>query len=559
MHHSTVPHPTVHLHRGRNLEDFLVVGRNGIDCARTARATYFLSPVGFVSILLYAVFTAMDVSQEDLDNFLTIVESKLRGPFSSLDVAKAVTSTRSLTPRQYVEQLIQVFPRMDKVTKLRVLIAMLGLDPSDEHDDLVYDLFTEAIQERLAEDWVKVIAGLNRGIMYQDCDGSRDSCRGEEAQQLLEKSCADVLDRVVLHKQHVDGDPLFAPYFYSLLNADVLKEVLPECLTNPHFKVNMDAAILKEDQQFEQKKVLDGQSGTIARRDNVATNGPTETKPKAQDLPTMPGINKLNKAKVVEAGKSSLFLANKKPPGARLGQLGTQFNALRKPGTSRAILTKGRRPGLPGPAGSSSTTSAKFGANRSKMMMVDLAEVKDLQEEAKQREETPKEARKRKLMDLATSKGLVKKAKTAAPGATTVAGTPKAKKVVAQKNITIPQALEVPQTNRSVDIAAAAVTAYRGQQKELATAAPPAGQAPNGEWTQHLEKSNRLSAEDRERVRQFFVDRANPTPDVPVYRLKLHEEKYAEPGTELTVKETLYLELDYNTFGFKKLRKIKKK
>lgn len=501
----------------------------------------------------------MDVSQEDLDNFLTIVESKLRGPFSSLDVAKAVTSTRGLTPRQYVEQLIQVFPRMDKVTKLRVLIAMLGLDPSDEHDGLIYDLFTAAIQERLAEDWVKVIAGLNRGIMYQDCDGSRDSCRGEEAQQLLEKSCADVLDRVILQEQHVDGDPLFAPYFYSLLNADVLKEILPECLKNPHFKVNMDAAILKEDEQYEQKKVHDGQSGTIARRDNAATNGPTETKSKAQDLPTMPGINKLNKAKVVETGKSSLFLANKRPAVARPGQLGTQFNALRKPGTSRAILTKGRRPGLPGPAGSTSTTSAKFGASRSKMMMVDLAEVKDLQEEAKQREETPKEARKRKLMDLATSKGLVKKAKTATLGVTAVAGAPKAEKGVAQKSGTITQAPEVPQTNKSVDIAAAAVTAYRGQQKELATAAPPAGQAPNGEWTQHLEKSNRLSAEDRERVRQFFVDRINPTPDVPVYRLKLHEEKYAEPGTGLTVKETLYLELDYNTFGFKKLRKIKKK
>ena len=527
-----------------------------VDCARTARVAYFFNPVDFLRQLSVTLFfTAMDVSQEDLDNFLTIVESKLRGPFSSLDVAKAVTSTRGLTPRQYVEQLIQVFPRMDKVTKLRVLIAMLGLDPSDEHDDLIYDLFTTGIEERLAEDWVKVIAGLNRGIMYQDSDGSRESCRGEEAQQLLEKSCADVLDRVLLHKRHVDRDPLFAPYFYSLLNADVLKEVLPECLKNPHFKVNVDAAVLKEDEQFEQKKVHDGQSGTIARRDNAATNGATETKPKAQDLPTMPGINKLNKAKVTDTGKSSLFLANKKPTVARPGQLVTQFNALRKPGTSRAILTKGRRPGLPGPAGSTGTTSAKFGASRSKMMMVDLAEVKDLQVEAKQREETPKEARKRKLMDLATSKGLVKKAKTTAtPGGTAVAGATKAGKGVAQK--TIPQA---PQTDTGVDIAAAAVTAYRGQQKELATAAPPAGQAPNGEWTQHLEKSNRLSAEDRERVRQFFVDRTNPTPDVPVYRLKLHEEKSAEPGTGLTVKETLYLELDYNTFGFKKLRKIKKK
>lgn len=255
----------------------------------------------------------MVVSQEDLDNFLTIVESKLRGPFSSLDVAKAVTSTRDLAPRQYLQQVKQVFPRMDKVTKLRVLIAMLGLDPSEETDDLIYELFSAGQEERLSEEWVKVIAGLNRGIMYQDGDGSRESCRGEDAQQLLEKSCNDVLERVVKHKEHADTDPLFSPYFYSLLNADVLKEVLPECLKNPHFKVNADAAILKEDERLEQKKAQDDQSGSITRRTNAATNGKAEAKPKARDLPTMPGINKLTKARATtEAGKSSMFLPAKK-------------------------------------------------------------------------------------------------------------------------------------------------------------------------------------------------------------------------------------------------------
>lgn len=437
---------------------------------------------------------------------------------------------------------------MDKVTKLRVLIAMLGLDPSEETDDLIYELFSAGQEERLSEEWVKVIAGLNRGIMYQDGDGSRESCRGEDAQQLLEKSCNDVLERVVQHKEHADTDPLFSPYFYSLLNADVLKEVLPECLKNPHFKVNADAAILKEDERLEQKKAQDDQSGSITRRTNAATNGKAEAKPKARDLPTMPGINKLTKARATtEAGKSSMFLPAKKTPTSRPGQLGKQFNPIRKtPGTARAILTKGRRPGARGAAGSTGT-NPKFGANRSKMKMVDLAEVQGLQEEAiaKQREETPKEARKRKIMDMANSKGIVKKAKTSP-----IEGAAMAKKApVAQ----------APQPGGGVDMAAAAVAAYQGQQKEPATTAPPVGQAPNGEWTQHLEKSNRLAAEDRERIRQFFVDRTNPTPDVPVYRAKLHEEKSAEPGTGLTVKETLYLELDYNTFGFKKLRKIKKK
>jgi hypothetical protein len=499
----------------------------------------------------------MDFSQEDLDNFLTVVESKLRGPFSSLDVAKAVTSTRGVTPRQYVEKLIQVFPRMDKVTKLRVLIAMLGLDPSDETDDLIYNLFTAGEEERLSEEWVKVIAGLSRGIMYQDGEGSRESCRGRDAQHLLEKSCSEVLDRVGRQDHHTDTNPLFSPFLYSLLNADVLKEVLPECLNNPHFKANASAAVLKEDEHAEQKKVHDGQSGTIAARDIKATNGATETKPKAQDLPTMPGLSKLNKTRPVDAPKGSLFLANKKPAASRPGQQATQFNSLRKkPGTARAILSKGRRPGVVGTIGSAGASAPKYGANKSKMMMVDLAEVQGLQNEAKQREETPKEARKRKLMDLANSKGLVKKAKASPVDGAPVSGDGQAVENTATKK---PPDKQEQQTRNSVDMASAAVAPIQGQHEEPASEAPPSAQGPNGDWMQHLEKSNRLSVEDRERVRQFFADRTNPTPDVAVHRLKLHEEKSIEAGTGLTIKETLYLELDYNTFGFKKLRKIKKK
>lgn len=498
----------------------------------------------------------MDFSQEDLDSFLTVVESKLRGPFSSLDVAKAVTSTRGVTPRQYVEKLIQVFPRMDKVTKLRVLIAMLGLDPSDDTDDLIYNLFTAGEEERLSEEWVKIIAGLSRGIMYQDGEGSRESCRGRDAQHLLEKSCSEVLDRVVRQDHHTDANPLFSPFFYSLLNADVLNEVLPECLSNPHFKANASAAVLKEDEHAEQKRVHDGQSGTIATRDNNATNGATETKPKAQDLPTMPGLNKLNKIRPVDAAKGSLFLANKKPAASRSGQQATQFNSLRKPGTARAILSKGRRPGVVGTVGPVGASAPKYGANRSKMMMVDLAEVQGLQNEAKQREETPKEARKRKLMDLANSKGLVKKAKTSpADGAPLSGGGLTEQNAAPTKS----PAKQEPQTGNSLDMVTAAAAAIQGKHEETTAEAPPAAQGPNGDWMQHLEKSNRLSMEDRERVRQFFVDRTNPTPDVPIHRLKLHEEKSIEAGTGLTIKETLYLELDYNTFGFKKLRKIKKK
>jgi hypothetical protein len=492
----------------------------------------------------------MDVSQEDLDNFLTIVESKLRGPFSSLDVAKAVTSTRGLSPRQYIQQLIKVFPRMDKVTKLRVIIALLGLDPSDETDDLIYDLLQDAQEDRLSEEWVKIIAGISCGVMYQEDEGSHESCRGNEAQNIFEKSSESALEAIRNQRLSVDSDPLFSPYFYSLLNPDILKEVLPESLHNPHFTVNTDAGILKEDELAERKKIQEGQSGTIARRENAPVQESMDPKPKEQDLPTMPGMNKLNKSRIkVEPGKSSLFLATKKPIGNRPGQSGAQFNALRKKtGISSDILTKGRR-SFPGTAASAGTSSQKFNTNRSKMMMVDLSEVQGLQDEAKQREENTKDARKRKLMDLAASKGLVKKVKQervensggkAANGPNVPAlGTTTTDNV----GVSTKDAFETSKLYLQADTAI-------GQHSN---------QPANNDWTQHLEKSNRLSAEDRERIRQFFVDRINPTPDIPIHRLKLHEEKFSEAGTAVTVKETLYLELDYNTFGFKKLRKIKRK
>ncbi len=75
---------------------------------------------------------------------------------------------------------------------------------------------------------------------------------------------------------------------------------------------------------------------------------------------------------------------------------------------------------------------------------------------------------------------------------------------------------------------------------------------------QLLEKSNKLSADDRFRVEQFFTNRYNPTPEITIYKMKLNEEKTFDPSTNQTIKETLYIELDYTTGEFKKLKKIKK-
>ena len=67
---------------------------------------------------------------------------------------------------------------------------------------------------------------------------------------------------------------------------------------------------------------------------------------------------------------------------------------------------------------------------------------------------------------------------------------------------------------------------------------------------QVLEKSNRLSDEGRRLVIQFFTNQLNPTTGLKVYKTELHEKNLVEPETQQIVKETYYIELDYNTFGY---------
>lgn len=94
-----------------------------------------------------------------------------------------------------------------------------------------------------------------------------------------------------------------------------------------------------------------------------------------------------------------------------------------------------------------------------------------------------------------------------------------------------------------------------------------------GTWESLLEKSNKLSPDDRQSIQQFFAHRAltdkQHQPPLPlpagcdestgIWKVKLNEDKTIDPNTKESVKETLYLELDYRTQGYKKTRKIKRK
>jgi hypothetical protein len=159
------------------------------------------------------------------------------------------------------------------------------------------------------------------------------------------------------------------------------------------------------------------------------------------------------------------------------------------------------------------------------MKMIDVSEVQGLNRAQKEREQlSTKEARKRKLMEDAKASGLRKEKKVSDP---------------------------------SEDAA----------NSGSGTNAQSSSESRHG-WESLLEKSNKLSEDDRQNIRLFFEQRtinpANPlirpagTDESGVWRCKLNEEKQSSETGEL-VKETLYLDLDYNTLGYKKTRKIKKK
>jgi len=109
---------------------------------------------------------------------------------------------------------------------------------------------------------------------------------------------------------------------------------------------------------------------------------------------------------------------------------------------------------------------------------------------------------------------------------------------------------------------------YAQQQQQQQYAQQQQQQGSSWESSQLLEKSNKLSIDDHRNIQQFFAHREQQLPlGVPlggdettgIWKVKLNEGKTVDPTTGESVKETLYLELDYGTFGYKKTRKIKRK
>lgn len=210
--------------------------------------------------------------------------------------------------------------------------------------------------------------------------------------------------------------------------------------------------------------------------------------------------------------------------------------------------------------------------------MIDVTEVQDLSKEQKEREENLA-----KGSDSKKAAGHKRKAEST-PTAVKASLTKKPATNGDSKPLPADPAVATGTTTDKESgvgagaLASAVLQAYRAQKSgaqpqppdeqtpaqpapDTPVAAPAAasGGAKQQDWREMLkEKSNRLSADDRFRIHQFFVDRFNPTPDQPTYKLKLHEEKCTDPKTGAPVKETYYLELDYNDFTSKQSKKIKR-
>jgi hypothetical protein len=499
-----------------------------------------------------------DTAAAAADAFLTALESKLREPFSSVEVPKALNygSNNKEERATALRLLRRVLSRAQKVTQLRVLAGFLSLayvdnvnDDDDEDDD----------------EWVRVIAGIVQGVLYDDNGDNDDghhrynNNRGGEATRVLDTTCRDIIDQVRTVQKNTavvdedgdflltqdDIDPNFCPYWQSLFHKPIMIENIHQY--HHHFVVNEMAEILHEDDQIEEAKSKE-EAAHDQNRNHVVASSATATaarpngatKPATVDFPGFRSTSSSATAKksaVVQRPKSSLFITSKKPVmplgrsalgvargGAKAGgatsAAATADNAAktlirkRKPGAAQALLAKGR--------------SSKSGVSR--MKMIDVTESKTKLEEQQQIE-----------MQSSSKLGGNKKRAMMMPSS--------------------PDAHN--KKSKIGGVAGAAGAIQMEPPAEETTAAPPSSpQRKVEDWRKILsEHCNKITDADRERVRQFFEDRINPDGDTMsnnnnnVYRLKLHEEQSVESGR--TVKVTYYLNLDYSNFTSKQTKKRK--
>jgi len=504
----------------------------------------------------------------------------------------------------------------------------------------------------------------------------------------------------LLDSFHIGTDvkPHFVPWCYRLCSGKMINAAIPELDERCDFIVNEDADILKVDERMDRKKAAliieeekreqqqkermkalaeERKMNTNAATSNGTTNG--GRRPGGLGNPARRGVAG-NAGRGISRPSGSdtaaLMMRSKKPgdrPNAsissRLGSnsvaggkvriaglgrgaaadavggksLANPMSTLRKSGIARAALPSAKRPGAGQGAASSTTVNARRAAmrNKTKMKVLDLAEVEGLKKEGEERNkrltvEEIKENKRRKIMEKAIAKGLKTKKKWTGTNNDTNNSNQDASANIAsdampnnsitdtdqngdngmdyngtgvhpldQHDIPLLEAsifqdqrnnngLHVSELDWNMDQNHEQQVNMQQQQhnqqqqhhhqqqqhhqqqipQQMRTVLPtslidPSYQqahvqqdqtvAQTPQWQSLLERSNKLTHEDRVRVEQFFTSRYNPTPHILVYKMKLNEDRSFDPQTNQYIKETLYIELDYQTGGHKMSRKIKKK
>jgi hypothetical protein len=127
-------------------------------------------------------------------------------------------------------------------------------------------------------------------------------------------------------------------------------------------------------------------------------------------------------------------------------------------------------------------------------------------------------------------------------------------------------------SNKKQKVAAAARPGIKTEDPAKTTAeAPPQQQQQQNsssfeDWQTLLrDRSNKMSGDDKMRVQRFFTTNdaqrsslLSPSEGGPVYKMKIHEQRGKDPATGQEIKETFYLELNYDTGDHKQSKKVKR-
>lgn len=604
--------------------------------------------------------TATDQNQQKLDVILTTIESKLRNTYSFIEFKSNDESATSeelkniclIWPRMTkivkMRVLIGFFllnvhanSNMDEVKHL--------LESAVEDDDEWVRVLAETVRKKVLlqegsdncneENVIRLIRATSEQIINNvldaiDGNDDDDDQGGDEAGDDSNTNEGEK------KYNYVDPEPLLAPNYFAWVEHDTTKDDYTQ--SNTHFQVNAKASILQVDTTLESKRAADaeevnsptsnatsndgndkGKSGKSMKKNNMSTSTTNHrtsfaaASTSSSKATLLKGQSKAAKAMAIPVkrygtaaaaprkSKIKEILGNKRKQQMQ-GSSARSLSSIAIAGSNKGIgmrQSMGRLKREDAHRTSAHRAAGKFssryqGAGSSKMKMIDINEVKDLnvkqQEQNNEETMTKINSKKRRLQVKATTgehdgtsvpdNGKNDNGRKGEFGAPTIKVNVKRSRIessreeqhngnqgenenVSQEQHESPAGAGVNNMNMTSHIDVTSIAAPPTQQHNIPptdTAPAPAPvhvQAPPQEqldWHQLLEKSNKITPADRARVEQFFTTQYNPTPGENVYKMKLHEEKTMQPDGG-TVKETLYLELDYTTFGFKKLRKIKKK